>query len=287
MPKGQTMDTVTNVNKAPDCNPDYNNWNKRLNASWSCADYARIGVTLQITGEELAEAVDFMPGSRVLDVAAGNGNASLALARRFCNVISTDYVQPLLDKGRARALAEDLDIDFQIADAQNLPFHDNEFDGVVSTFGVMFVPDQSAAASEIIRVCKPGGIIALASWTPQSFVGRMCATIGSHMSAAPGFKAPANWGRPEWIAEHLEPASSSMTVQWKSFNFRYASPLHYLDFFRTYYGLCKKAYEKVGPEGEQALTDDILKLVDEFNIAEDGTVTMPSRYAQVVMTKSG
>ena len=266
--------------------PDYEKWNQRLNASWSCADYARIGVTLQITGEELAEAVDFVPGSRVLDVAAGNGNASLALARRFCNVVSTDYVQPLLDKGRARAHAEDLDIDFQIADAQNLPFRDAEFDGVVSTFGVMFAPDQPASASELIRVCRPGGKIALASWTPKSFVGRMCATIGSHMSAAPGFKAPANWGREEFIEEHLAPAASELSIQWKKFNFRYRSPFHYVDFFRTYYGLCRKAYEKVGPEGEDALTSDILALVEEFNIATDGSVTMPSDYAQVVMTKA-
>lgn len=266
--------------------PDYNMWNQRLNASWSSADYARIGVTLQITGEELALAADYAPGSRVLDVAAGNGNVSLALARRFCQVVSTDYVQPLLDKGRARAEAEDLEIDFQIADAQNLPFEDGEFDGVVSSFGAMFAPDQAKTASELIRVCRPGGQIALASWTPGSFVGRMCATIGSHMSAAPGFHAPANWGREEWIATHLEPAAHSSQLDWKSFSFRYQSPQHYLDFFRTYYGLCRKAFEKVGQEGEKALAEDILGLVDEFNIARDGTVSMPSQYAQYIMVKA-
>lgn len=276
------MDTAVAEQRAP----DYENWNRRLNASWSCADYARIGVTLQGTGEYLADDADFTPGSRVLDVAAGNGNASLALARRFCDVVSTDYVQPLLDKGRARAEAEDLEIEFQIADAQNLPFADNEFDGVVSTFGVMFAPDQPKSASELIRVCKPGGKIALASWTPQSFVGRMCSTIGSHMSAAPGFKAPANWGRQEWIDEHLAPSASAISVEWKTYNFRYRSAQHYLEFFRAYYGLCRKAFEKVGPEGEAALTRDILNLVEEFDNATDGSVCMPSPYAQVIMTKS-
>ena len=276
------MQTAT----APQIQPDYENWNRRLNSSWSCADYARIGVTLQITGEVLAEEADFTPGSRILDVAAGNGNASLALSRRFCDVVTTDYVQPLLDKGRARAEAEDLDIDFQIADAQNLPFADNEFDGVVSTFGVMFAPDQPKSAQELIRVCKPGGKIALASWTSQSFVGRMCSTIGSHMSAAPGFKAPANWGREEWINEHLAPSSSSISIEWKTYNFRYRSAQHYHDFFRSYYGLCRKAFEKVGPEGEAALTKDILNLVEEFDNAQDGSVCMPSPYAQVIMIKS-
>lgn len=265
--------------------PDYNLWNRRLNASWSCADYSRIGVTLQITGEELAEAVDFAPGSRILDVAAGNGNVSLALARRFCRVLSTDYVQPLLDKGKERADAEELEIEFQVADAQDLPFGDAEFDGVVSTFGVMFAPDQPQSAKELIRVCRPGGKIALASWTPSSLVGRLCSTIGSHMSAAPGFKAPANWGREEWIQEHLAPFASEMEITFKSYNFRYLSPQHYLEFFRTYYGLCRKAFEKVGTEGEDALACDILNIVDEFNRATDGTVSMPSEYAQVIMVR--
>lgn len=266
--------------------PDYEKWNQRLNASWSCADYARIGVTLQITGEELVELADFIPGSKVLDVAAGNGNASLALAHRFCNVTSTDYVQSLLHKGKIRAEAEELDIAFQVADAQNLPFDDGAFDGVISTFGAMFAPDQQSTAAELIRVCKPGGKIALASWTPLGFVGRMCHTIGSHMSAAPGFRAPANWGREEWIKEHFSAASSSISIVWKQYNFRYCSPSHYLEFFRTYYGLCRKAFEKVGPEGEKLLADDILGLVDQFNVAKDGTVCIPSDYAQVVIVKS-
>ncbi len=275
---------ITATQNTPE--PDYGKWNQRLNRSWSSADYARVGVTLQITGENLAEAADFVPGSRILDVAAGNGNASLAVARRFCRVTSTDYVPALLEKGRRRAEAEDLDIEFQVADAQKLDYADASFDGVISTFGVMFAPDQEAAASELIRVCRPGGKIALSSWTPPGFVGRLCKTIGSHMSASPGFRAPANWGRPDWIEEHFGVAAKSISIVKSSYNFRYISPQHYLDFFRTYYGLCRKAFEKVGPDGEKLLADDILSLVDEFNIAVDGTVCMPSEYSQVVIVKA-
>ena len=266
--------------------PDYKKWNDRLNRSWSCADYAKIGVTLQIVGEELAEAAEFTPGSNILDVAAGNGNATLAVARRFCHVTSTDYVQPLLDKGRDRVDAEGLEADFRIADAQDLPFSDNRFDGVISTFGSMFAPDQQATASELVRVCKPGGKIALASWTPRGFIGRMCKLIGSHMSAAPGFRAPANWGRETWIREHFGPHASALGFELKSFNFRYHSPEHYLDFFRTYYGLTRKAFEKVGPAGEQALSTDILDLCREFDVATDGSLCAASEYAEVVIVKA-
>ncbi|WP_136657652.1 class I SAM-dependent methyltransferase [Nitratireductor sp. XY-223] len=266
--------------------PDYEKWNRRLNGSWSCADYARFGVTLQKSGEDLAEAADFTPGSHILDVAAGNGNATLAVARRFCRVTSTDYVESLLDSGRRRAEAEGLEIDFEVADAQNLHYPDDSFDGVISTFGVMFAPDQQAAAKEIVRVCKPGGKIALANWTPRGFIGRMCSIIGSHMSASPGFKAPANWGREGWIRDHFEDAAASLSISRRTFIYRYRSPQHFLEFFRTHYGLLHKAFEKAGPRGEKALADDILNLVDAFNTADDGSMRVPSKYTQVVMIKA-
>jgi ubiquinone/menaquinone biosynthesis C-methylase UbiE len=263
----------------------YENWNRKLNTTWSAANYSKIGVTLQITGEELAEAADFKPHSEVLDIAAGNGNASLALARRFCVVTSTDYVPEILEKGRKRAEAEDLKINFEVADAQNLPYSDESFDGVISTFGVMFAPDQASAASELVRVCKPGGKIALACWTPSGFVGRVCATIGRHMSASSDFHSPQNWGREDWLQQHFGAACASITIELKSFNFRYESPQHFLDYFREYYGLMRKAFEHVGPRGEKALADDILALVDEFNLAEDGSMRAPSSYAEIVIVK--
>lgn len=264
----------------------YEKWNRKLNASWSSADYARIGVTLQIVGEELADAADFAPGSRVLDVAAGNGNASLALARRFCRVTSTDYVPEMLDRGRARARAEDLDIAFRTADAQDLPFADGSFDGVVSTFGVMFAPDQPRAAAELLRVCRPGGKIALACWTPGGFVGRVCAAIGRHMGASPGFKSPQNWGREDWIRDRFEAGCTALSIERKQYNFRYHSTRHYLSFFRANYGLMRQAYAHVGPDGAAALSGDILTLAEAFNTAVDGTMRAPGDYLRIVLVKA-
>ncbi|NNF78769.1 MAG: methyltransferase domain-containing protein [Rhizobiales bacterium] len=266
--------------------PDYEKINSKLNKSWTSADYSQIGIRLQITGESLAEAVDFRPGSKVLDVAAGNGNATLAFAKRWCDVLSTDYVDQFLDHGRVRACAEGLDVNFQEADVQNLPFEDESFDGVVSTFGVMFAPDQPKAAAEIARVCRSGGKIALANWTPQSFIGKLCPTIGRHMSAPAAFKAPANWGRPEFIEEHFRGIASNINVTFRTYIFRYPSPKFYLEFFRTHYGLTKRAYQVVGPEGEEALSEDILGVIHDMNTATDGTMSVPSEYAEVIIEKA-
>lgn len=230
--------------------------------------------------------MDFRPGSKVLDVAAGNGNATLAFAKRWCDVLSTDYVDRFLDHGRVRARAEGLDVSFQQADVQNLPFEDESFDGVVSTFGVMFAPDQPKAASEIARVCRSGGKIALANWTPQSFIGKLCPTIGRHMSAPSSFKAPANWGRPEFIEEHFRSIANAIDVTMKTYTFRYPSPEFYLEFFRTHYGLTKRAFQVVGPEGEEALSKDILGVIHDMNTATDGTMSVPSEYAQIIVTKA-
>lgn len=275
-----------NVHTRGEALPDYEKINAKLNKSWTSADYSQIGIRLQITGELLAEAADFRPGSNILDVAAGNGNATLAFARRWCKVLSTDYVDRFLDHGRKRVQTEGLDVEFQVADAQNLPFGDQSFDGVVSTFGVMFAPDQAKSASEIARVCRSGGKIALTCWTPRSFIGRLCPTIGRHMSAPSSFKAPANWGRPEWIEEHFRAIASSIDISMKSYTFRYPSPEFYLDFFRVHYGLTKRAYEVVGPEGEAALSQDILNVIRDMNSATDGTMTVQSEYAEVIIEKA-
>lgn len=276
------------MNVQPEANEfeRFEKWNRKLVSSWSSADYSRIGITLQVVGETLAEAASFAPGSSVLDVAAGNGNASLAMARRFCNVTSTDLVPEMLVMGRRRARAEGLSMDFEIADAQNLHYADASFDGVVSTFGVMFAPNQAVAAAELVRVCKPGGRIALACWAPDGFVGRVCAAIGRHMSASPGFKSPQNWGRAGWLREHFDPACASVRIERKAFNFRYRSPEHYLEYTRTHYGLLRKAFEVVGPEGEAALENEILAIAREFNVADDGTMCAPSAYAQAIMIKA-
>jgi ubiquinone/menaquinone biosynthesis C-methylase UbiE len=263
--------------------PDLAALKSRQQTAWASGDYAVIGTILQIVGESLCEAVDIRAGSSVLDVAAGNGNATLAAARRGCLVTSTDYVPTLLDKGRARAAAEGLPVTFQTADAEALPFSDGSFDVVLSTFGVMFTPNQEQAAREMLRVCKPGGKLGLANWTPNGFIGELFKTIGKHVPPPFGAKAPSLWGTEERLAE-LFPGSNSIAVTPKIFTFRYRSPAHWIDTFRTWYGPVHKAFAAL-PQAQQEMLDrDIHDLIDRFNRAEDGTMVVPSDYLEVVIT---
>nr|WP_299504354.1 class I SAM-dependent methyltransferase [uncultured Rhizobium sp.] len=256
----------------------------RQQGAWSSGDYAVIGTTLQIVGENLCEALDLHAGSRVLDVAAGNGNATLAAARRWCDVTSTDYVPALLEKAKARAKAEGLDIAFQTADAEALPFADNSFDAVLSTFGVMFTPDQGKAATEMLRVVKPGGRIGLANWTPESVIGQLFATLGRHLPPPAGVKSPALWGTRARLAELFEDAERIETTQ-RSYTFRYRSPAHWLDIFRTWYGPVHKAFASLPDDAARAaLERDILAVINRSNRAEDGTLVMPSDYLEVIVT---
>ncbi len=254
-------------------------------AAWSSGDYALIGATLQIVGEQLAEAMDLRAGQTLLDVAAGNGNVTLAAARRWCNVTSTDYVETLLARGRKRAEADGLRIDFRIADAENLPFDDGSFDAVVSTFGAMFSPDQNKTASEMLRVCRAGGKIGLANWTPEGFIGRMFKVIGKHMPPPAGVKSPALWGTRVWLEEAFGAAASAIAVEPRMFMFRYRSPQHFLDIFREYYGPMLKAFEALDAAGRKGLAADLLGLMDDMNTASDGTMVVPGEYLEVVITK--
>src|SRR5882757_277678 len=203
--------------------PDLAALKTRQQAAWSSGNYAIVGSTLQIVGEELCEALDLRSGSKVLDVAAGNGMATLAAARRWCDVTSTDYVPALLERGRARAEAEGWTIAFQEADAENLPFEPNSFDVVLSTFGVMFTPNQDKAAAELLRVCKPKGQIGLANWTPDGFIGRVFKTLGKYLPPPPGARSPAQWGTQARLAELFDAGASSVKTQSRMFNFRYRS----------------------------------------------------------------
>ena len=266
--------------------PDFEAIKTKQNAAWSSGDYAKIGTTLQIVGESLAEVADLAHGSRVLDVAAGNGNATLAFARRWCQVTSTDYVDALLARGRARAEAEDLEVTFQIADAEALPFGDSDFDAVVSTFGVMFTPNQAQAAKELLRVCRSGGKIALANWTAEGFIGQLFKTLGGHVAPPPGVKSPALWGSKTWIEENFGDQASSITVTQRNFVFRYQSPDHFVDFFRTFYGPVHKAFLALDSDGQAALAQDIKATIARFNTASDGSMRVPSDYAEVTITKA-
>ncbi|MEO3431850.1 methyltransferase domain-containing protein [Inquilinus sp. CAU 1745] len=257
----------------------------RQKGAWSSGDYAIVGTTLQIVGEELCEAMDIRAGQKVLDVAAGNGNVSLAAARRWCEVTATDYVPALLDRARERASAERLDIRFRNADAEALPFQDSSFDAVVSTFGVMFTPDQDRAAAELVRVCRPGGKIGLANWTPEGFIGEVFKAIGRHVAPPAGIRSPLLWGTRERIAGMFEPQAASVATARRNFVFRYRSPAHWLEVFRSYYGPLLKAFAALDPAAQAALQDDILAIIDRLNRADDGTMVVPAEYLEIVVSR--
>jgi ubiquinone/menaquinone biosynthesis C-methylase UbiE len=257
----------------------------RQQATWATGNYGVVGTTLQIVGESLCEAIDLHSGSRVLDVAAGNGNATLAAAHRWCEVTSTDYVPALLEAGRKRAEAEGLTITFQEADAENLPFPDNSFDAVLSTFGVMFTPDQQKAAAELVRVCKPGGKIGLANWTPEGYIGQLFKTIGKYVPPAPGMKSPALWGTPARIEELFGAAGKIQTAS-RIFTFRYLSPQHFIEVFRTYYGPMNKTFAALDAEKQAAFTQDLLGLMERMNRSGDATLVIPAEYLEIVIEKN-
>jgi ubiquinone/menaquinone biosynthesis C-methylase UbiE len=256
---------------------------QKQQVAWSAGDYAVIGTTLQIVGENLCESLDLRAGQRVLDVAAGNGNATLAAARRWCDVVSTDYVGALLERGRARASAEGMAIQFEEADAENLPYPDASFDIVLSTFGVMFTPDQERAAGELARVCKSGGKIGLANWTPTSFIGELFKLIGRYNPPPAGIKSPSLWGTEEHLHVLFGKRIDTLKTERKNFVFRYRSPQHWFDTFRTYYGPMQKAFMAVGADKQASFSADVFKLVQHFNRAVDGSMVVPSEYLEVVL----
>ena len=257
----------------------------RQQGAWSSGDYAVVGTTLQIVGEELCEALDVRAGQKVLDVAAGNGNVALAAARRRCEVMATDYVPALLERARERADAERLDIEFREADAEALPFPNGSFDVVVSTFGVMFTPDQDRAAAELIRVCRHGGKIGLANWTPEGFIGQVFKTIGKYAPPPAGARSPALWGTRARLAELFERHAASIKSAQRNFVFRYRSPEHWLEVFRTCYGPLLKTFAALEPEAQSALQHDLTALIGQFNRSGDGSMVVPSEYLEVVITR--
>ncbi|MCC2958376.1 class I SAM-dependent methyltransferase [Massilia sp. IC2-477] len=265
--------------------PDYAAVKQRQQATWASGDFAIIGVTLQIVGESLAEAADIRANERVIDIAAGNGNATLAAARRFARVTSTDYVPALLEKGRARAAAEGLDIAFREADAEALPFHDASFDVALSTFGVMFTPDHARCAAEMMRVVRAGGRIGVASWTPSGFIGQMFKTVGRYVPPPAGLVSPAMWGTEDYLRQLFGAQAASIRAQPRIFHFRYASPAHMIQVFRDYYGPVFKAFGALDPAGQQALEQELTALLERSNIAGDNSLVVPAEYLEAVIIK--
>ena len=256
----------------------------RQRVAWASGDYALIGTTLQIVGETLAEACDLRTDERVLDVAAGNGNATLAAARRGCHVVSTDYVGALLERGAERAAAERLPVSFQEADVEALPFGDASFDAVLSTFGVMFAPDQAKAAAEMLRVCRPGGRIGLANWTPEGFIGQLFKTLGKHVPPPAGVPSPLLWGN-EAHLHSLFGDAASLAIEKRAFNLRYRSAAHFIDVFRSWYGPVHKAFAALPAEQGASLERDLTDLLERCNRAGAASLVVPAEYLEVVATR--
>jgi ubiquinone/menaquinone biosynthesis C-methylase UbiE len=255
----------------------------RMQATWASGNFAVIGSTLQIVGEQLCEAVDLRAGERVLDVAAGNGNATLAAARRFAEVTSTDFVPALLEGGRRRADAEGFDITFEVADAEALPYASESFDAVLSTFGVMFAPNHEQTARELRRVCRPGGRIAMANWTPKGFIGDLFRVVGRHVPPAPGARSPLQWGADESVRS-LFPGVAKVAHTARHFAFRYRSPEHFIDVFRTYYGPVHKAFAALDASGQTALAADMDALLRRLNVGGSASLVVPGEYLETVIT---
>jgi SAM-dependent methyltransferase len=279
------VSTPSKKNESIPAAPDYAAVKQRQQATWASGDFAIIGVTLQIVGEALAEAADIRSGERVLDVAAGNGNATLAAARRFAAVTSTDYVPALLDKGRARAAAEGLQVDFRVADAEDLPFKDGSFDAVLSTFGAMFTPDHTRPAREMLRVVRSGGRIGLANWTPDGFIGQLFKVIGAYIPAPAGLKSPALWGTEPHLVELFGAGAAKIQASRRNFNFRYRSAAHWIQIFRDFYGPTHKAFAALDPARQDALAKDITTLLNRYNTAGPASLVVPGEYLEVVITR--
>jgi ubiquinone/menaquinone biosynthesis C-methylase UbiE len=269
----------------PAAQPDFAAIKARQQATWASGDYAMIGIRLQIVGEALAEAADVRAGERVLDVAAGNGNATLAAARRFARVTSTDYVAALLDKSAARANADGLAVTYQVADAEQLPFDDASFDVALSTFGVMFTPQHQRAADEMLRVVRSGGRIGLANWTPEGFIGQLFRVVGAHVPPPAGVKSPALWGTEPHIVELFGAHAADIRSERKNYVFRYLSAAHWLQVFREYYGPTVRAFAALDAKGQDALAADVTALLERLNVGGRSSLVIPSEYLEVVITK--
>ena len=280
-----TAHAATKAPAAPAANVDFNAIKQRQQATWASGDFAIIGTTLQIVGESLAEAVDVRAGEAVLDVAAGNGNATLAAARRFARVTSTDYVPHLLEKGAARAEAEGLEVQFQVADAEALPFDDGSFDVALSTFGAMFTPEHHKAAYELMRVVRSGGRIGMANWTPEGFIGQLFRVIGAYVPPPAGTKSPALWGSEPRIVELFGPEAIDIRCVRRNFNFRYRSAAHWIEVFRSFYGPTHKAYAALDAVRQASLTEDITALLEGLNVAGSSSLVVPAEYLEVVITR--
>jgi SAM-dependent methyltransferase len=255
----------------------------RQRATWASADYGAVAARIVPMAEQLAQNAGLHAGDRVLDVAAGTGNAALAAARCGCEVTALDYVPRLLERGRVRAAAEGLSLDFVVGDAEALPFPAASFDAVLSCVGVMFTPDQERAAAELLRVCRPGGTIALANWSPLSFVGDLFRTVGAHVPPPAGVKPPGLWGTEDRVRELL--VGAKVQIRRREFVFRFRSAEEFADFFRDCYGPVHKAFAALDALGRKQLYADLVSLAQRRDVEPGPTVALPAEYLEVVATR--
>jgi SAM-dependent methyltransferase len=265
--------------------PDLTAVKHRQQQTWASGDYGAVAARIVVMAERLVEAADLLAGDRVLDVATGTGNAALAAARCDCEVTGIDYVPGLLERGRARAAAEGLEVAFAEGDAEHLAFPDASFDAVLSCLGVMFTPDQERAAAELVRVCRPGGTIALANWTPSSFVGGIFRTVSKHIPPPAGVRPPGLWGTEERLRELLGGAVSQLEIKERTFVFRFRSLDDFVRFFRGNYGPVHKAFAALDEAGRERLHHDLVALAREHDREPGPTVAMASEYLEVVAVR--
>lgn len=266
--------------------PDFAAIKARQQATWSSGDYAAVALSVNVVAESLCEAVDLRAGARVLDVATGSGNTALAAARRHTDVIGVDYVPSLLQRGRERAAAERVRVDFREGDCEALPFGDAEFDSVLSTFGVMFAPDHVRTANELARVCKPGGKIGLAHWTPEGLIGQLFAIVGRYVPPPAGVTSPLAWGTEKHLHELFGSRAASLRVQRNQCVFRYRSAEHWLEVFRSCYGPVHKAFEALAPAQQTELARELVAGMSRMNRSGDATLAVPSEYLEIVIVRA-
>jgi ubiquinone/menaquinone biosynthesis C-methylase UbiE len=266
--------------------PDFAAIKQRQQKMWSAGDFAELATPQVIVGERLLEAMDPSAGHVALDIACGSGTATLAAARRGCITTGIDYVPYLLERGRERAAAEHLEIDFQEGDAENLEFPDETFDIVVSTFGVMFAPHQEKAAAELLRVCKPGGKIGLTCWTPEGAFGVMLRLTAGYFPPAPGLRPPMRWGTEAGVQDLLGDRITDLSTTRQMFRSRALSSAHWQESYKTNFGPTVAAYQSLDPERQRRYTEERLEVLNASNVATDGTFKTDAEYLEIVATKT-
>ena len=266
--------------------PDFAAIKARQRQTWASGDYARVGAVLVLISERLCEAADLRAGRRVLDVATGSGNTAIAAARRFCDVTGVDYVPSLLARARERAEAERLPITFEEGDAEALPYTDASFDVVLSTLGTMFAPNQTQTARELLRVCRPGGTIGLASWTPEGLLGEVFRAMGKHAPPPPtGLASPFRWGTEAGLRELFGDEITALTATKRTLAFRFPSVEFYVGYMRDHYGPTLKAFEAQDAAGRERLAADFAAVTARFNTSGDDTLVMHGEYLEAVATR--